>query len=135
MGSSEKKSSFSRDCPERVLTPKSSALPLRHLSVMVCITEEVSTVTLSLPVPPKSKDCSMPGRAGSLVLYCIIIILYHTTVFGDTYTFTRGLFLKGGGHLKSRTKQKKGGPGGGPTLDPMLKGIHRGRGRGGGCMY
>ena len=40
--------------------------------------------------------------------------------------------LKGGAHLKS-TSKIKGGPGGGPTLGPMLKRLHRGpkRGEGG----
>ena len=33
------------------------------------------------------------------------------------------IFEKGGVHLRSTSKKKRGGPGGGPTLDPMLKSL------------
>ena len=39
-------------------------------------------------------------------------------------------FLKRGAHLRSTSK--KGGPGGGPTLGPMLKSLQRGPKKGGG---
>ena len=36
-------------------------------------------------------------------------------------------FLKGGGGPSYVYKQKRGGPGGGPTLGQMLKSLHRGQ--------